>query len=547
MGSTEIRSAIRLGAGRPDRSTSSGSRTSRVLAGLAPLALVLASCGSGGSSVSSTVAPTGHGAGPVRATTHHTGPDVVNIAIADDPSGLDPQAFEDGNALAIYDNISEPLLSRTAADNKVGPLLALSWSQTNPSTWEFKLRSGVTFSDGEPFNADAVVASIKRITNPKYTTEQSDWVGDISGASKVDDLTVDITTSAPDPTVPKRMSLIMMVPPSALTSPDFPNHPIGTGPYTLVSSQKGGKTILQANPNYWGGKPAIAQAIFQPVSEPTLRLAGIKTGELNLVTGLLPEQLSQVPVAVHAAGLEFPTVILDTRGGPFADKNLRLAANYAIDNAAILDKLYSGFGHPANCQLMGPAAFGYNPTLRNYPYDPAKAKQLVKDSHATTLNVLFAGDASNRWLKDVELEQAITGYLTAVGFTVKTSFTDFATYLGVIFPAKNDATTPRPDMIFVSHDNVFGDADVTASTYFETTGGGASTSNTALDAQIEAARHELDVTKREQMYQDINKSVCDDADFIFMSNLDNTWGMTSDLNWTPRYDAEILVNTMSWG
>ncbi|HUZ70903.1 MAG TPA: ABC transporter substrate-binding protein [Candidatus Saccharimonadales bacterium] len=547
MGSTEIRSAIPLGAGRPDRSTSSGSRTGRVLAGLAPLALVLASCGSGGSSVSSTVAPTGRGAGPIHATTHHTGADVVNIAIADDPSGLDPQAFEDGNALAIYDNISEPLLSRTAADNKVGPLLALSWNQTNPSTWEFKLRSGVTFSDGVPFNADAVVASIKRITNPKFATEQSDWVGDINGASKVDDLTVDITTSAPDPTVPKRMSLIMMVPPSALTNPDFPNHPIGTGPYTLVSSQKGGKTILQANPTYWGGKPAIAEAIFQPVSEPTVRLAGIKTGELNLVTGLLPEQLSQVPVAVHAAGLEFPTVILDTRGGPFADKNLRLAANYAIDNVAILNKLYSGFGHLANCQLMGPAAFGYNPTLQNYPYDPAKAKQLVKDAHAPTLNVLFAGDASNRWLKDVELEQAITGYLTAVGFTVKTSFTDFATYLGVIFPPKNNATIARPDMIFVSHDNVFGDADVTASTYFETTGGGASTSNTALDTQIDAARHELDVSKRQQMYQDINKSVCDDADFIFMSNLDNTWGMTSDLNWTPRYDAEILVNTMSWG
>jgi peptide/nickel transport system substrate-binding protein len=295
------------------------------------------------------------------------------------------------------------------------------------------------------------------------------------------------------------MSLITMVPPSALTNPDFPNHPIGTGPYTLVSSQKGGKTILQANPTYWGGKPAIAEAIFQPVSEPTVRLAGIKTGELNLVTGLLPEQL------------------------------------------------YSGFGHLANCQLMGPAAFGYNPTLQNYPYDPAKAKQLVKDAHAPTLNVLFAGDASNRWLKDVELEQAITGYLTAVGFTVKTSFTDFATYLGVIFPPKNNATTARPDMIFVSHDNVFGDADVTMSTYFETTGGGASTSNTALDTQIDAARHELDVSKRQQMYQDINKSVCDDADFIFMSNLDNTWGMTSDLNWTPRYDAEILVNTMSWG
>jgi peptide/nickel transport system substrate-binding protein len=547
MGSTQSKSEIDRGGSHHDRTRSSWTRLQRVALSAAPLALVLASCGAGGSPSSSGAAAAGQGAGPVHATTHHTGPNVVNIAIADDPSGLDPQAFEDGNALAIYDNISEPLLSRSAADNKVGPLLALSWSQKDPSTWEFKLRSGVTFSDGEPFNADAVVDSIKRITDPKYVTQQSDFVGDINGATKVDALTVDVTTSAPDPTVPKRMSLITMVPPSAIGNADFPNHPIGTGPYTLVSTQKGGKTILQANPNYWGGKPAIDQAVFQPVKEPTLRLAGIKTGELNLVTGLLPEQLSQVPVAVHAAGLEFPTVILNTRGGAFADKNLRLAANYAVDNQTILTKLYNGFGHLANCQLMGPAAFGYNPSLTNYPYDPAKAKQLVQNAHAPTLNILFAGDSSNRWLKDVELEQAISGYLTDAGFTVKQSFTDFATYLNVIFPAKNDAKVARPDMIFVSHDNIFGDADVTASTYFETTGGGASTSNTALDTQIDTARHELNVSTRQQDYETINKTVCDDADFIFMFNLDNTWGMTSDLNWTPRYDAQILVNTMSFG
>ena len=546
MGFTGDWSGIRASGVDASTVASFRPRIDRRGAWLAPLLLILASCGSGGSSQSSGAAARNPG-GPVHATTHHKGPNVVNIAIADDPSGLDPQAFEDGNALAIYDNISETLLSRTAADNKVGPLLALSWSQKDPMTWEFKLRSGVKFSDGEPFNADAVVFSIKRITDPKYVTAQTDFTGDINGASKVDDLTVDISTSAPDPTVPKRMSLITIVPPSAATNPDFPNHPIGTGPYTLVSSQKGGKTILKANPDYWGGKPKIDEAIFQPVKEPTLRLAGIRTGELNLVAGLLPEQLSQVPVAVHANGLEFPTVILNTRGGPFADKNLRLAANYAVDSKTILNKLYSGFGHLANCQIMGPATFGWNPNLKPYPYDPAKAKELVRNAHSPSLKVLFVGDSSNRWLKDVELEQAVSGYLTAVGFTVVPSFTDFATYLNVIFPNTNSATTARPDMIFVSHDNVFGDADVTDSTYVLTSGSGASTSNTALDSQILAARQETDVSKRLQEYQAINKSVCEDADFIFMMNTDNTWGMTSDLNWTPRYDAEILVNTMSFG
>ncbi len=473
-------------------------------------------------------------------------PKAVTIALAADPSSLDPQAVEDGNALAVYDNYAEPLLFRSAKTNKLIPGLALSWRDVNRTTWQFKLRPGVTFSDGEQFNAKAVVFSIDRIISKKFNTEETDWTGDINGAAAVNNLTVNITSSAPDPQVPERMSLIMMVPPVAASKPNFARHPIGTGPYVLAGYTKGAQYVLKARANYWGGKPAIPEAILKPISEQTLRLASLKTGEINLVSDLLPEQMSQVPHAVRTPGLEFPTVILDTRGGPFKSKLVREAANLAVDKNAILKKLYSGFGTIAKCQIMGPATFGYNPTLAPYGYDPAKAKALLAQAGDKNPTVTLIGDSTNRWLKDVELEQTIAGYLQAVGFTVTTKLADFSTYLKELFPPKNDATVSRPDAIFVSHDNVLGDADVTFSTYYQSTGGGASTSSPEIDHLVATARTLLNTAKRQAMYEKVNKIACQDADFIFLFNLDNVYGTTANLAWQPRYDAMILVKTMHW-
>lgn len=481
-----------------------------------------------------------------RSTSPAANPKIVHIALAGDPSSLDPQAVEDGNALAVYDNYAEPLLFRSAKTNKVIPGLALSWKNINRTTWQFKLRPGVKFSDGEPFNAKAVVFSIKRIINKKYATQQSDWTGDINGAVAVNDLTVNITSSAPDPEVPERMALIMMVPPMAASKPGFAKHPIGTGPYTLASYTKGAQYVLKARSDYWGGKPAISEAIFQPISEPTLRVASLKTGEINLVSDLLPEQMSQVPHAVRTPGLEFPTVILDTRGGPFKSKLVRQAANYAVDKKAILSKIYSGFGTLAKSQMMGPATFGFNPHLTPYRYNPTKAKALLAQAGDTHPTVTLIGDSTNRWLKDVELEQTIAGYLQTVGFNVTTKLADFSTYLSELFPPKNNAKVSRPDAVFVSHDNVLGDADVTFSTYYQSTGGGASTSSPEIDRLVAKARTILNAKQRLAMYQKVNQIAAQDADFIFLFNLDNVYGTTANLVWHPRYDAMILVKTMSW-
>ena len=468
----------------------------------------------------------------------------ITIALSADPSGLDPQLVQDGNALAVYGNISETLVFRDA-EGELEEGLALSWENVDETTWRFTLRPDVAFSNGEAFDAEAVKYSIERIIDPDFATEQSGWLGSLSGATVVDDLTVDITTSSPDPRVPSRLSLITMVPPVASAEDDFGSAPIGTGPYVLDSWTRGGDAVLSANPDYWGGAPEIESITFRPVTDATVRLASLNSGELDLVSGLLPEQFDQAPAVVTSRGLEFPTIILDTRNGPFADVAVRQAANYAVDKDALLEGLYGGYGTVAQCQMVGEGVFGVNPDLEAYPYDPELAKQMLADAGQTAPKVTFIGDATNRWLKDAEFVQSVASYLTEVGFEVDVQLLDFGAFLDEILAPDNNATVERDDLYFIGHGNDSGDADVTYTAFYASTGIDSSASSTELDELVEAGRGELDTATREATYQQVAQIGCDEANFIFGLNLDNTYGLTERLDWTPRVDGQILVKTMS--
>jgi len=470
--------------------------------------------------------------------------DSITIALSADPSGLDPQLVQDGNALAVYGNISETLVFR-ADDGELVEGLALSWENIDDTTWQFALRPDVEFSNGEPFDAEAVVHSIERIIDPEFATQQSGWLGSLSGAEAVDDLTVNITTSEADPRVPSRMALITIVPPVASEEEGFGSAPVGTGPYVLDSWTRGGDAVLSVNDGYWGDAPEIQSITFRPVTDATVRLASLESGELDLVSGLLPEQIDQAPQVVQSRGLEFPTIILDTRDGAFADVRVRQAANYAVDKQALLDGLYGGYGSIASCQMIGPDVFGFNPELEAYDYDPEKAKELLAEAGQPAPKVTFIGDATNRWLKDAELVQSVASYLTEVGFEVDVQLLDFGAFLDELLAPENTAETPREDLYFIGHGNDSADADVTYTAFYASTGIDSSASNPEMDAMIEAGRSELDADARESTYQEIAEIGCDEANFIFLLNLDNTYGLSETLDWAPRVDGQILVKTMS--
>jgi len=470
----------------------------------------------------------------------------ISIAIGSDPSGLDPQAYEDGNALAVYDNIAEPLITTDAVTNHLKPLLATSWKYVNSKTLRVTLRSGVRFSNGEPFNADAVVFSLKRLTNPKFATQQSDFFGTITHAKKINATTVDVISSVADATIPQSLSLIMMVPPKYVTQKGasyFNTHPVGTGPYVLGSWTRGASITLKANSRYWGGAPSIANVKFVIMPEANVQLNALKTGEVDLATALSPQQLPQAPKQLKVAGPEHPMIILNQRSGPFANRNVRLAANYAVDRKTIAAKIYFGTAKPAMCEPFGLQTLGYNPKLKNYPYNPAKAKQLLAKSGNPHPTVTFIGE-SGRWTNDLAAEQAVQGYLEAVGFKVKFQSLAFASFLKQLLPNGNNPKMARPDMLWTSTGDTTGDADQKLQTFYAPKGAAASVNDPVLFKLVAKEAATIDRGKRTAVQQQALARACQQADFIYLVNNQNIYGASTRLTWQPRYDEQILVKAM---
>jgi peptide/nickel transport system substrate-binding protein len=462
----------------------------------------------------------------------------VTLGIGGDPSTLDPQSADDGNERAVNDNIYETLLIRQAADMKIAPGLAERYEQKDPNTWRFTLRKGIKFQNGEDFNADSVVASISRILDPNLKSEQLSFLGDLDGSTKVDDFAVDIHTKTPDPILPSRMYWMKIVPAKYSQTKDFAEKPVGTGPYKFVEWKRGQSITLTANENYWGAAPAIKDVVIRPFKDNASKLPALKTGDVDLVTNLLPEQISQAPKSAKTTGVEFPMIRLATKTGPLANQKVRQAINYAVDKESIIKNIYGGNAELAQGQILRADAFGFNPDVKAYPYDPEKAKALLKEAGAEGLSFDLVGE-SGRWLKDKEVIEAVGQQLTKVGLKPNIKINEWSRYLDLLF-----ATDNPPNSIFVSNSNELFDADRAYSAYFECKGRVSSYCNEQVDKLLDTARSETDVAKRASLYNQAMQIARDDAAMLFLVNIADIYGMTQRLNWTPRHDGKILVSEM---
>jgi ABC-type transport system substrate-binding protein len=220
--------------------------------------------------------------------------DGITIALGSEPTSLDPHTVDDGGERAVNDNVYETLLARDAAGALIPGLATALPTQVDETTWEFTLREGVTFHDGTAFNADAVVASVDRIVRlvEEAKTQNDGFFGSLTGATKVDDFTVQITTAEQDGVLPARMYWLKIVAPGTEASDDLSEAPNGTGPYTFVERVAGDHVSLAANADYWDGAPSIPTVRYEFAEESATRLAGLSSGKYDLITNLAPQDRS---------------------------------------------------------------------------------------------------------------------------------------------------------------------------------------------------------------------------------------------------------------
>lgn len=464
----------------------------------------------------------------------------VTLAISSEPSTLDPQKTMDGGERRVNDNVFDALLLRNA-ESELTPGLALELPRRiDDTTWQFKLRQGVKFHNGEPFNADAVVHSVTRIFDPAYkSTALGDLTG-IKGAEKVDDFTVNIKTERLDNLLPSRMYWLKIVPVKASQEPAFAQKSIGTGPYRVVEWVRGSHVQLERNPDYWGARPQIERARFRFVSEGGAALAGLIAGEFDFVDNLQAEFSKQVPQLAHRRGLEHPFAALSTVSGPTRDKRVREALNYAVDKQALAEELFQGFAAPARGQMIGDKSFGFNDQLKPWPYDPAKARALLKDAGAEGATIEFVVPAG-RWPKAREMGEAIAGYWQAVGLKTDLKVMEFSQYLGRLRDRK-----VRPDVIYASHNNALLEAERTVQVFYQSVPKATSSSldDPLMDQWVEAASKEPDNAKRKAIYNQLMQRGYDEAYFLFLLNTDDVYGLSKRMSWKPRLDNKVFLAEM---
>ncbi|MDW9697582.1 ABC transporter substrate-binding protein [Sinorhizobium meliloti] len=462
----------------------------------------------------------------------------ITIAIGSEPSTLDPQLRDDGGERQVNDNIYETLMARTPTGELVPGLAAQPPKQVDATTWQFKLRDGVKFHNGEPFNADAVVASVSRVIDPANNSEQMAYFGTIKTAEKVDDLTVNLVTTGPDPILPSRMYWMKMIAPGYAKDGDLAGAPVGTGPYKFDSWNRGTDLKLVANADYWGGEPQIDDVTYRFVTEPGTRLSGLLSGEFDVITNLLPEFTTNVPKFAAVPGLETSVFVLGTDNEVTKDPKVREALNLAIDRKAMAEGLFMGYATLAKGSHINPAAFGFNEKLEHYPHDIEKARALIKEAGAEGKPLVVVGE-SGRWLKDREQIEAVAGYWAETGLNVTTDIQEFSQYLDSLM-----GDGPRPDAIFIANSNELLDADREMSFIYHKDGAAASNSDAEMATMIEAARVETDTAKRKALYDDIQKKGHDLNYTVPLFNLQDIYGMSERMEWQPRVDAKLMVSEM---
>src|SRR6266478_627713 len=315
------------------------------------------------------------------------GKDTLTVALPSHAPTLDPHMHFERVGILVNINMFDSLLHRTAK-LEFEPSLALSWKALNDTTWEFKLRQGVKFHDGSTMTGEDVKYSFDRVLEPGKEKKKSPQYGNVRAIKEVKIVsadTIQLITDKPFPLLLERLVFFPIVPKKHLEKVGEEafgsTAAVGTGPWKLVEWKRDQMIRLEAFDQYWRGRPPFKHLVFRAIPETATQVAELKTGGVDIIRNvsadLMPELKTNPQTYISSTPiLRVHSVELDMRSAPFDKRLVRQAANYAIDKQTIIQKLMAGLGKQVATTVQ-PPAFGFDPDVKTYAYDPKKAKELL--------------------------------------------------------------------------------------------------------------------------------------------------------------------------
>lgn len=486
-----------------------------------------------------------------------------------DPQTMDPHAVNSAPVLGFLNNVYEGLVRR-GRSMTIEPALATSWQPIGDGAgWRFTLREGVTFHDGSAFTAEDVLFSYERASSEASDT--SSWFAPVSELRVIDDYTVEILTTAPNPIFPDSIANWMIMDSgwaaaNDATRPDKEagNHATlntnGTGAFRVTAREPGLRTVLEPFDGWWDTpEHNITRAEFTPIQNPATAVAALLSGDIDMINPVPIQDAARLAgqdgVQV-IQGIEARVIMLgfphaaealkysasDEPGNPFADPRVRRAVAQAVNVPAILQTIMRGNAEPAS-QLVSPAMRGFSAGLADRPaYDPDAARALLAEAGYPDGFSFGLKCPNDRYLNDEAVCQAVTAMLAQVGLDAQLEAMpvrgywdrlraeDFDMYLLGWSPGTFDAehpirflaATPNPEARLGSWN--FGGY-----------------SNARVDELLPMIQSEIDDAKRQAMLDEVTGILQAETAYVPLYVQPLVWGARDTVSLTQRPDNFFIL------
>jgi len=448
------------------------------------------------------------------------------VAIGEEGESLDPPTSMLFTSEVYQQHLFDCLVGIEGEEFKPVGLLAEKWETINPTTWRFHLRKGVTFHNGKPLDAEDVKYSFEQYADPK--NRRSVFARGIARVEIRNASTVDLITSEPVSALLFNLTRLQILPRETREKAGvaaFAQQPVGTGPYRFVEWKRDQQLVLEANPAYWRGPVNPKRLIFRTIRDASTRAAELRSGGVDIVAAPPVPQLEMLDSGdtqvVPVKGGRVIIYPFNVSAPPFDNRKVREAANLAVNKDAIVRNVLGNRG----IVLAGPftpAWLGFDPGVKPFPYDPARAKQLLAEAgypqgFDTTWSI-----SSGVFLKDTEIAEAAASQLRQVGIRVKLVPTERAkiqkdaqenTFQGITSVAWGTQFEPDPMLNWVMmrpHMSI-----------------------PRLRELVLQGRTEVDLEKRRKTYQELYRVAHDEAMWLFIHAQDELWAKRRDVPWLP--------------
>ncbi len=357
---------------------------------------------------------------------------VLITALPVNPTSLDPHRAIEGYSFMVTNQLYDTLV-RLGDDGAIEAGLALAWSRPEPTVLRLELRRDVRFHDGQPLDAAAVAASLRRLADPATGARGGFLLAAVDHIDVIDDYTLELVTAAPFSPLLANLTF----PATAIVPPDageaLARTPVGTGPFRFVSWRDGDSVELAANPDHWGGAPALAGIRYRVMPERAAQLIAFRAGELHLIHDLPPDACHGLADRADAVLVSYPSdrtsyLGFNVEHPVLGDQRVRHAIAHAVDAPLLAETLFRGLA----LAPTGPLAPLVRYALQEpdpYPHDPLRARALLREAGAEgtrlTLDLATDGDLDS-------VAQYLQAALRDVGLVVEIARHEFAVHYEIV-------------------------------------------------------------------------------------------------------------------